>query len=94
MSTHQLATGHPAPQGLHNPIFLALILLHCLKAGQTETYNTIIDNALHHPSSSLPHGPHPRRNPLIILKEPQGVWFAAVARQYQIREVLLAKVSI
>lgn len=66
------ASQTPPPQGLHNPIFWALILLHCLKASQTETYNTIIDNALHHPSSSLPHGPHPRRNPLIILKEPRG----------------------
>lgn len=72
MSTHLLATGHPPPQGFCNPIFWALILLHRLKASQTETYNTIIDNALHHPSSSLPH---PRLHPLIILVGPRGARF-------------------
>jgi len=52
MSTHQLATGHATPKGLHNPIFWALILLCCLEASQTESNITIMNNAINRPSSS------------------------------------------
>lgn len=71
------------PQGLHNPIFWALILLHCLEASQTHThasYSTIMVNTIHlSPSSILPlRLRQPNRlcyHPLVILKKLQGVGF-------------------
>lgn len=93
MSAHQLATGHLTPQGGHNPIFWALILLHCLEASQTEI--TIVINTFTVFSSTIVSTAEPTSPP--ISRRPEEATrsgFSAVARQYQIHEVLFTKVSI
>lgn len=104
MSAHQLATGHPtllrgrAGGGRHNPIFWALILRHCLEVSQTGAYNSIMVNAIRHPSflrflvaatnrPTVRPSAHHR-------EEATRSAVPAVARQYQIHEVLFTKVSI